>query len=101
MQLLLQELREQILLLISLLDPPNLPHAPGYISLVAVGESYISSFQVLQFSQGPASPQGPHEQWDPVLGKWFVCSELSASCILQLPDDPSTLFLKLKLMLQV
>lgn len=101
MQLLLQELREQMLLLESLLDPPNLPHAPGDISPVAVGQSYVSSFQVVQFSQAPASLQAPHEQWDPVSGKWFVCSELSVSCILQLPDDPSTLFLKLKLMLQV
>lgn len=78
-----------MLLLISLLDPPNLPRA-------AVGESCISSSQ---FSTAPALLQPPQEQWDPATGD--VCSEHSASCILRLPADPSTLPLKVKLMLQV
>lgn len=81
-----------MLLLTSLLDPPNLPRA-------AVGESSISSCQVLQFSTAPASLHLLQEQWDPATGD--ECLEHSASCILKLPADPSTLLLKAKLVLQV
>lgn len=48
MQLLLQELRGQMLLLVSLLDPPNPSHAPGD----------ILSCQVLQFNTASTGAEG-------------------------------------------